>query len=743
MATIKDVAKLAGVSLGTVSNVLKGSTSVTLKTTEKVKRAMEELDYHPDSHARHLKSNSIPTVGIVVPDIKNNDFASFYTSAEQVLTEAGFSVNLYLTYDIPVKETECLNRILSQRLVGVLLCTCQPDQSDLFHKFELSDTKLFFVWREPEDFQHHNTIMLSDEESIRNAVLQLHAHGYENLAYIAGPEHFKNEKDRVDGFISGLSETGLSVENCYIDHISFSFISGFQGAIRLIDTAPETDAVICSNHDIAAGILQGFQLLTPEHIPFISALQDTLYTETAAIAAIPHESALLGSTAADLLLKSLQKGILSDTIHHSVRNSPVNLFPDDMTYFRQIDEYHLHIAVPKNMLCQPILSMIPNFEHLYGHRVKVHADQYSMEELHRLLIDPAKNAAYDLFLFDIHWLDELAEKGVLRCLDDLVGEDYLNAIKENRNFFYPVCMHKEHCYAVHFIIYTQLLFYRQDLFANQQYRRQYYETYKTELNPPTTWAEYHAAARFFTRKHNPDSPVEYGISLCGKADDNLFDAFVSRMFSFGAELFHTQGHSALNTPLTLTALNSFLEDYQYANSAAAGFSHGEQALEFASGNSAMMITNTPYVSLLTNPLVSQVIGKFSFTSIPVKKPVTNGLSFGINSAAANTIYAQAFMNWAGSYLQRTRMGMLGDGIIQTETSTYQKIQPLYPWAAHIPSELHNHAVNYHFPDGKTHLNILQLEQMICQMLMSCMQHETSPEQALQETAGRINQMMTT
>ena len=97
MPTIKDVARYAGVSHGTVSNVLKGISSVSLENVRKVEEAIRELGYTPDASARNLKSDVSNIIGIVLPNITDSFFSQLYSSLNQVLRGQGYETLLYIT----------------------------------------------------------------------------------------------------------------------------------------------------------------------------------------------------------------------------------------------------------------------------------------------------------------------------------------------------------------------------------------------------------------------------------------------------------------------------------------------------------------------------------------------------------------------------------------------------------------------------------------------------------------------
>jgi DNA-binding LacI/PurR family transcriptional regulator len=132
MATIKDVAKEAGVSLGTVSNVLSRKGRVSPERTKRVQEAIQKLGYTPDATARSLKTNRSMSIGVILPNISDPNFAHIFTGIERVLSEQGYTSALYTTSEIPAKENLIIDKICEQRMDGVILVTCQPQRKKAF-----------------------------------------------------------------------------------------------------------------------------------------------------------------------------------------------------------------------------------------------------------------------------------------------------------------------------------------------------------------------------------------------------------------------------------------------------------------------------------------------------------------------------------------------------------------------------------------------------------------------------------
>ena len=119
MATIKEVAKLAGVSIGTVSNVLNGKTS-NAELIDRVESAMSQLSYRPDANARSLKNTKSKLIGVLMPEICQSDHAHFLSRLENLLREQGYGILLKISNNNWLLEKKNLTQCMEQCVDGIL-----------------------------------------------------------------------------------------------------------------------------------------------------------------------------------------------------------------------------------------------------------------------------------------------------------------------------------------------------------------------------------------------------------------------------------------------------------------------------------------------------------------------------------------------------------------------------------------------------------------------------------------------
>src|ERR1700678_3929027 len=183
--TMRDVARLAGASIATVSAVLTGKKPVSDDLRKRVEEAIRALDYHPDHVARSLKRGSSNVVGMVIPDITNPFFTELMQGAEEEARRCGMSVMLSNTNGDPAIEHRQLNTLLAHRVDGILL-SC-ADSFAPWERLERRKIPLVFFDRVPVGFKGA-AVVLDNCAAAAEATRYLIGLGHRRVAIIAGSQ---------------------------------------------------------------------------------------------------------------------------------------------------------------------------------------------------------------------------------------------------------------------------------------------------------------------------------------------------------------------------------------------------------------------------------------------------------------------------------------------------------------------------------------------------------------------------
>lgn len=253
MATIKDVAALAGISYTTVSHVLNKTRPVSEQVRLKVEAAIAELDYVPSAVARSLKARCTATIGLLVPNSVNPYFAELARGIEDGCERNGYCVILCNSDDNPQKQRSYLRVLLEKRIDGLIVASVGEDR-DLLESLAGVRTPMVIVDRALEGVDA-DLVRIDHEQGGYLATRHLLDLGHRDLACIGGPADTGASQLRLAGFRRAMAEQGLGVPQDRVLHCDFSSPGGHDAAGRLLDGTRPT-AIFAGNDMIGFGVLR-------------------------------------------------------------------------------------------------------------------------------------------------------------------------------------------------------------------------------------------------------------------------------------------------------------------------------------------------------------------------------------------------------------------------------------------------------------------------------------------------------
>lgn len=219
--TQKELAKLAGVSSGTVSNVISGSMRVNERSRQKVLEAIRLLNYQPNLIARSLRTNRTRTLGIVVPDITIPFFPKVIRGAESAARERGYFLIVLDSEGSTLREADMIALLRAQRVEGILLVTAGGQELSAERLASLtSNSPVVCVDRLPVGLEV-DSVCVDDCGAAEMAISHLMGMGHTEIAAITGPLTLRNEQERLRGYRQALKKGGLPVQNSLIWSGSF------------------------------------------------------------------------------------------------------------------------------------------------------------------------------------------------------------------------------------------------------------------------------------------------------------------------------------------------------------------------------------------------------------------------------------------------------------------------------------------------------------------------------------------
>src|SRR5262245_2275380 len=245
--TIADVARLAGVSTGTVSNVMANHRSVRSDTRRRVEAAMAQLRYRPNRVAQSLTRQRTHVVGMVVPDIANPFFSELLHGTEGELEAAGYAVVFGNSHDGGARQLRYLGSFRERQVDGLVVAMA-PD-TEIADLEDVAAGLPFILVDRTLPGWTGDQVLGDDERGIEMAVDHLVRLGHRRLALVNGERRLSTAQLRRRGFEAALAARGLR-PTC-LSEGSFTMESGFAQAARLFEL-PEPPTAICAGNDLLA-----------------------------------------------------------------------------------------------------------------------------------------------------------------------------------------------------------------------------------------------------------------------------------------------------------------------------------------------------------------------------------------------------------------------------------------------------------------------------------------------------------
>jgi len=250
---IKEVAKLAKVSTATVSRTINGSTKVSARTAARVQKAIKELNFYPNTHARTLVSGRSRMLGLIISDITNPFFPELVKHFEDQAVQKGLEVIIANTDYKPKRMAECIRRMVERKVDGAAIMTSEADPA-LLVELTRRDIPTVFMDTGKNSTRSAN-ISIDYEQGIQEALGHLFSLNHRRIAFIAGPLNLQSAQRRLDAFVSGMKSRGVEVGEELIEKGDHRIEGGMYAMRNLLRLHERPTAVISSNDLTAIGAL--------------------------------------------------------------------------------------------------------------------------------------------------------------------------------------------------------------------------------------------------------------------------------------------------------------------------------------------------------------------------------------------------------------------------------------------------------------------------------------------------------
>ena len=307
MANIKDVAREAGVSTATVSHVINGTRFVKEQTKDKVVKAMDKLDYHPNYAARSLRSNKSHIVGLLIPDVSNLFYMTMVKGIEKELRKNNYNLIVSDTNGKLANEKSQIKAFNSQLIDGLIMRPVNEDHS--FLKNIENCCPRVFVDCKPNNFDEGDMVLSENYKGAKEAINLLIKKGHNKIGIISGLSGLTTSTERLEGYKDALKENNIPLNKNLIKYGDYRINSGYKLMKELIEEDNGLTSVFIANNAMTIGamkLLKEKNIKIPDDISLIG-FDDSDWASITdpPLTVVKQSSFEMGKKAAELILKRI------------------------------------------------------------------------------------------------------------------------------------------------------------------------------------------------------------------------------------------------------------------------------------------------------------------------------------------------------------------------------------------------------------------------------------------------------
>jgi len=310
MSTIKEIAKHANVSIGTVSNVVNKRAAVSPKRRERVMAAIRDLDYHPNQVARSLKTKQTRMLGMVVSDITNPFFPQMVRGAEDAALKHNYLLISFNTDDHIDREKHVISVLRNRRVDGLLLVVAASN-GDFVHIRETQKSGLPIVCmdRLPDGIEV-DSIAVDNLAGTRSCIEHLIAMGHKKIAFITGPMNLQTASERLLGYRQAMEQASLTPNPDLIRVGDFHVEAGYRMGREILAGSTRPTAIFVASNTLALGALRALSelgLRCPEDVA-VAMFDDFPFADVfrPQLTAVAQPAYSIGYQGAELLIQRIE-----------------------------------------------------------------------------------------------------------------------------------------------------------------------------------------------------------------------------------------------------------------------------------------------------------------------------------------------------------------------------------------------------------------------------------------------------
>ena len=715
MATIKDIAKAAGVSHGTVSNVLNKRGGVSYEKIRLVEQAAIAMGYAIDEKASLLRRGITRTVAVLLPNITEQHYADLYTGILRCVERESYTVRLFLTGDLPFLERNAIRDAVALKVCSMLTVSCLDKHREEYATVRSRNIPLLFLERSPSD-----ETLYSYRFNMQEAALLIAPRLTQDACVLISEMHFANQS----AFCTTLQQNTALSDSSFFQNAR---LEQSPAVYQLIASAPTPSLVVCTSESLADKLLGAWNPChkAPPKIIALASLRPTLNTRYATISL---NFRMMGHDAAFAMMAQMNnQSTLTSRIFpvfgiHEPFAAPV--------FIRKKPIRVLGHGTPSMLALR---QLCPRFTSQTGIPVEFHLCE--MREVFDRIADPTIEK-WDVIRLDPSGLSYMAPR-LFRPLAEInpeIAGIYRQFLPNLTDDFSAI---GGKLYALPFDISVQMLFYQSALLESAGQARAFYEETGDLLKVPTTYQELDCLCRFFSQEHRPDSPVRFGSSIAPSNPTSVASDYLPRLLAAGGLTYSSNGCLNLTTDVALQALREYITYASYSAKHQPG-SWSELAESFVAEQTATAILYINHASHFVLAQSSNVGAEIGFAPIPGGHPLLGGGSLGISGKTMQQEESYRFIEWATGPGIAPEIVMMGGTSACLNVYEHREILDTYPWLNILQNNIDKGIRKPILSSGDVDYNQRDFEYALGLHIMQAIAGNETPEEALQRTQSMLN-----
>ncbi|CAM4306668.1 extracellular solute-binding protein [Erysipelothrix aquatica] len=660
MATIKDIAKRAGVSHGTVSNVLNKNGNVSVEKIRRVEQAAKELGFVMNVQAKQLRKGSARKVGLILPSLMLHKYNEIYKGIEFEIAKTEFEFDVYFSNGNREIELNIIEKIASSGAS----CVIAYSVLKRLEEYEALDIPVMILNRDLTSTHPLVHSISFDYRALGNALArQVIQDNRRNIVVVTG-----QSKVMYREFLEGVSDV-LEDEDVAMTHKRLDDLLLMKGTLDILSQHHLYDAIIAMDEDVVENAMKLTRFTNHATMPNIYTVGATGLLDPQAAYRMDVNYQQLGKKAAEIVTQLDFEAPVSHLI----------LADDGFKYetVTKPDELEeINVLMLKSPTTNAIRAIVADFT--TQHSIRVNIVELTYDELLKTVSLPDSVKNYDLIRIDMGWMTRVGAQ-IFKKLDNL-KIDTLQArvpryIPDDYTHIDGIM------YTVPLDASVQVLYYRKDLFEDAIIKRSFYEMHKRNLTVPTTYEEYDEISEFFTREFNNKSKTHYGTSLVYGSNIVTASDFIPRVRDYSQKKQVDIKMYDLKHPVMRGAIEAYVQSKKYSDR---DTNHwwSDVLNNLTSGSTAMGTVYSNHASSLIES--EEGIHRIGYADIPGGQPMLGGGVIGITKTTSHEAAGIKFLEWLYSPEISALITYLGGSILTNKVHENVDVLRIYPWIEKYP-----------------------------------------------------------